>query len=92
MNIILGLVKDVKIYSKIYNYIMGVREDLKILLVKEKMTLTELAKEAEIQSGKKFTVHTLSQKLVNSSMKYDELKFLANILGYRIVFEKIEKE
>ncbi len=71
---------------------MGVREDLKILLVKEKMTLTELAKEAEIQSGKKFTVHTLSQKLVNSSMKYDELKFLANILGYRIVFEKIEKE
>lgn len=71
-------------------YIMGVREDLKILLVKEKMTLTELAREAEKASGKKFTVHTLSQKLVNSSMKYDELKFLAEVLGYRIKFEKIE--
>lgn len=71
-------------------YIMGVREDLKILLVKEKMTLTELAREAEKVSGKKFTVHTLSQKLVNSSMKYDELKFLAGVLGYKIKFEKIE--
>lgn len=73
-------------------YIMGVREDLKILLVKEKMTLTELAREAEEKSGKKVTVHSLSQKLVNSSMKYDELKFLAGILGYRIKFEKVENE
>ena len=70
--------------------IMGVREDLKILLVKEKMTLTELAREAERLSGKKFTVHSLSQKLVNSSMKYDEFKFLAEVLGYRIKFEKID--
>ena len=71
---------------------MSVREDLKILLVKEKMTLTELAKEAEIQSCKKYTVHSLSQKLVNSSMKYDEMKFLAEILGYKIKFEKPENE
>ncbi len=79
----------------IKNYIityMGVREDLKILLVKEKLTLTELAREASAKSGKKYTVHSLSQKLVNSSMKYDELKFLAEILGYRIIFEKIYNE
>lgn len=74
----------------IITFIMSVREDLKILLVKEKMTLTELAKEAEKISGKKYTVHTLSQKLINNSMKYDELKFLAEILGYRIKFEKVE--
>ena len=67
---------------------MSVREDLKILFVKEKMTLTELAFEAQRISGKKYTVHTLSQKLVNSSMKYDEMKFLAEILGYKIKFEK----
>ena len=68
---------------------MSVREDLKILLVKEQMTLTELAKEAENISGKKYTVYGLSQKLVNSSMKYDEMKFLAGVLGYNIKFEKI---
>ncbi len=67
---------------------MGVREDLKILLVKEKMTLTELAKYASEISGKKYTVHGLSQKMVNSSMKYDEMKFLAKIMGYDIKFEK----
>lgn len=72
--------------------IMSVREDLKILLVKEKMTLTELAKEAELASGKKYTVHSLSQKLVNSSMKYDEVQFLARVLGYNIKFEKIETD
>lgn len=68
---------------------MSVREDLKILLVKEQMTLTELAKEAENISGKKYTVYGLSQKLVNSSMKYDEMKFLAKVLGYDIKFEKV---
>ena len=67
---------------------MSVREDLKILLVKEKMTLTELAKEAEQLTGKKYTVHSLSQKLVNNTMKYDEMKLLAGILGYKIKFEK----
>lgn len=71
---------------------MSVREDLKILLVKEQMTLTELAREASTISGKNVTVHSLSQKLVNSSMKYDELKFLAGILGYRIKFEKVDNE
>lgn len=67
---------------------MSVREDLKILLVKEKMTLTELAQFASEKSGKKYTVHGLSQKLINSSMKYDEMKFLAQIMGYNIIFEK----
>ncbi len=67
---------------------MSVNEDLKILLLKEKMTLTELAKEAQNISGKKYTVYGLSQKLNNSSMKYDEMKFLAGVLGYKIKFEK----
>ncbi len=52
------------------------------------MTLTELAKYASEISGKKYTVHGLSQKMVNSSMKYDEMKFLAKIMGYDIKFEK----
>ena len=67
---------------------MSVNEDLKILLLKEKMTLTELAKEAQNISGKKYTVYGLSQKLNNSSMKYDEMKFLAGVLGYKIKFER----
>ena len=70
---------------------MSVSEDLKILLLKEKMTITELAALASQKSGKSHTVFGISQKLARSSMKYDELKFLAEILGYRINFEKIEE-
>lgn len=70
---------------------MSVSEDLKILLLKEKMTITELAALASQKSGKSYTVFGISQKLARRSMKYDELKFLAEILGYRISFEKIEE-
>lgn len=67
---------------------MSVSEDLKILLLKEKMTITELAKLASEKSDKKYTVYGISQKLARNSMRYDELKFLAEILGYNIKFEK----
>ena len=69
---------------------MSVSEDLKILLVREKMTITELAKLATENSNKTYTVFGISQKLARSSMKYDEMKFLVGLLGYRINFEKIE--
>lgn len=67
---------------------MSASEDLKILLLKEKTTITELAKLATEKSGKSYTVFGISQKLARNSMKYDEVKFLASNLGYKIKFEK----
>ncbi|MBR1424259.1 hypothetical protein IJ579_01700 [bacterium] len=69
---------------------MSVSEDLKILLLKEKTTITELAALASKKSGKKYTVYGISQKLIRNSMKYDELKFLVEVLGYKIKFEKFD--
>ena len=40
------------------------------------------------KSDKKYTVYGISQKLARNSMRYDELKFLAGVLGYNIKFEK----
>ena len=51
---------------------MSVSEDLKILLLKEKMTITELAALASQKSGKSYTVFGISQKLARSSMKYEK--------------------
>ncbi len=68
---------------------MSVREDIKILLIQEKMTLTELASELKARTGKEYTLNGLSQKLQRSSMKYDEAKLIAEVLGYQIKFEKI---
>lgn len=75
-------------FSLLINFIISVSEDLKILLLKEKTTITELAKLATEKSGKNYTVFGISQKLARNSMKYDEVKFLASILGYKIKFEK----
>ncbi len=69
---------------------MSAAEDLKILLIKEKMTITELAKIASEKSGKPYTVYGISQKLNRNSIKYDELKFLAKAIGYEIRFQKAE--
>lgn len=71
---------------------MSASEDLKILLVREQTTITELAKLASEKSGKPYTIYGISQKLSRNSMKYDEVQFLAGVLGYRIKFEKIEDE
>ncbi len=68
---------------------MSVREDIKILLVQEKMTLTELARALSHKTGKEYSMNGLSQKLQRSSMKYDEAKLIAEVLGYKIKFEKI---
>ncbi len=68
---------------------MSVREDIKILLIQERMTLTELAEELAAKTGKKYTLQGLSQKLQRSSMKYDEVKEIAKTLGYKLKFEKI---
>lgn len=67
---------------------MSVREDIKMLLAKENVTMTELAKDASEKLGKKFTVNSLSQKLLRDSMKYSEVKQLVETLGYKIKFEK----
>lgn len=67
---------------------MTVREDIKILLVKENTTLTSVAKKLSKILDKNVTVDSLSQKLRKGSMKYDEVKLIAKILGYKINFEK----
>lgn len=68
---------------------MTVKETLKILLAKENITLTELAKKLSEKSKKNIKMDSLSQKLRKGTMKYEEVELLASILGYKINFEKI---
>jgi hypothetical protein len=67
---------------------MSVKEDLKILLVKENLTLIKLAEIASKKKKKKINPNSLSHKLARSSMRYDELKELVEAIGYKIKFEK----
>lgn len=55
------------------------------------MTLTELAKIATETTGKQYTVDSLSRKLQNETMKFNEAEMLIKCLGYKINFEKTDK-
>lgn len=63
---------------------MSVRETIKMLLVKENMTLTELAALVKAELGIPYTVDGLSRKLQRQTMKYNEAEKLINLLGYDI--------
>lgn len=68
---------------------MSANKDLRKLLLEETISIKELAEMATKMSGKTITQYSISQKLNRDSMKYDEVKFLARVLGYEIEFKKI---
>lgn len=69
---------------------MGVNKDLRILLLNEAKTIKQLSEMANKISDKKYTADGISQKLNKGTMKYDEVQFLAGVLGYEIEFKKIK--
>ena len=68
---------------------MTVKEDIKSLLARESYTITDMAKDLMTKTGKKYTVKTLSQKLTNGTLRYEEYKNIIEILGYKIELVKI---
>lgn len=71
---------------------MSGREFVKILLAKECITLTELARMASEQSDKKYTMDGLSHKMRLGTLRFDDAEFFAKLLGYEIVLKKITEE
>jgi len=67
---------------------MTIREDIKILLFKEKSTLVDLARDLSLKFGKKMTANSISQKLSRNTMKFQEVKDILDCLGYDIDFKK----
>ena len=69
---------------------MSIKDEIKILLANEGLTLTDLAMILSRTSGKKYTVKTLSQKLCRNTLRYNEFKLITDTLGYKI--EVIKKK
>lgn len=69
---------------------MTVREDLKILLIKENITLTAVAKILSDELNKNISADNLSQKLRKGTLRYNDVKTIAEALGYEIRFEKVK--
>lgn len=68
---------------------MDIKEDIKILMVKENITLVDLARKLSLKYNKKFTADGLSKKLRNGTMQYNEAMKIFEVLGYEIVLNKV---
>lgn len=68
--------------------ITNAREIVKLLLMKENMSISRLAQLLSTDE-KKVYQQTLSAKLINGTLKFNEILEICNILGYVIDFKKI---
>ncbi len=67
---------------------MGVKEDIKTILVQSNWTLVEVAREMTRLTGKNYSGSNLSQKLSRKTLKYEEARLIGNILNYDLKFLK----
>ena len=65
---------------------MSIREDIKMLLAKRAMTMTELA-ERMSSKDKKITVYNISKKLRLKTIKFEEVREILDILDFDIEYK-----
>lgn len=64
------------------------REVVKLLLMQSNVSLSKLARMMST-ADKKVYQQSLSAKLINGTLKYNELVEICDLLGYEIEFKKI---
>lgn len=67
---------------------MSVREDVKLLLAKEAMTMKKLAEKMQERTGYPYNLKVISDKLARKTLKYEEFKVILDILDYDIEYKK----
>lgn len=66
---------------------MNVREEVKFMLLRRCITITELAKRMTEITGKNYSQSLISHKLANDSLKYSEMKLICKILNCKLFIE-----
>lgn len=66
---------------------MSIKEDIKMLLAKKAMTMTELAR-ILTEQGNKTSIKGLSNKLAQKTIKFEEVRKILDILGYEIEYKE----
>lgn len=76
------------IFNKKRGDAMSVKEDVKLLLAKEAMTMKHLAELMKEKTGYPYNLKVISDKLARKTLKYEEFKVILEILGYEIEYKK----
>lgn len=67
---------------------MDIRNDIKYYMAREAVTFKQLAAMMSEKTGKKYTINTLSGKLIRESITLKETLQILEILGYNLKIEK----
>lgn len=67
---------------------MFATEQLKILLVKEHLSVKQLAELLNKNTDKHFTAQGLHHKMFRGTLRYDEVALIADVLGYEVKIDK----
>ena len=67
---------------------MGVKEEVKLLLAKEGMTMKHMAELMKEKTGYPYNLKVISDKLARKTLKYEEFKIILEILDYDIQYIK----
>lgn len=66
---------------------MKIITEIKMLVLEKDITLTKLAEEMSKKLNKKYTLNNLSSKLRKETITFSEIKLIAEILNYEIIFQ-----
>jgi len=66
---------------------MSIKEDIKMLLAQQAVTMTELAKQLSTKDNI-VTVQSISKKLSKKTIKFEEVRIILDILGYEIEYKR----
>lgn len=67
---------------------MDIRNDIKYYMAREAVTFKQLAAMMSEKTGKKYTINTLSGKLIRESITLKETLQILELLGYNMKIEK----
>ena len=70
---------------------MSSNEEVRLLIVKEGLTVKKLAGMLAEKTGRHYTAGSLQSKITASSIRYDEMEDIAELLGYEIKIERKNK-
>ena len=67
---------------------MDIRNDIKYYMAREAVTFKQLASMMTEKTGKKYTINSLSGKLIRESITLKETLQILDILGYHLDIKK----
>ncbi len=63
-------------------------QEVKMLAAKKNISLTYIAQYLSEKLNKKYTLNNLSNKLRSNTIKYSEMKLIAEALDYELIFKE----